>query len=188
MLNDFLESTLEGIIYDNRKEIHLRGISKLKNNAFRQVILPSGKKIDILGFEIKNGILHCDIYELKRQTIDADAICQAFNYYTELKYITKNHFSSFTAKIIMVGRKYEPVSIIDSLPIPIEVYSYEYYMDGIMFKKLHNPYIYSEPNMSFSFGLWADEMLYAHAREFEIKQMKRLRVYIELEEEFNSSY
>lgn len=155
MLNDFLERTLEDIIYNNRKTIHARGLSQLKSNAFRQVILPSGKKIDILGFEINEGVLYCDIYELKREVINADAICQAFNYYTELKFITKNFFSNIVAKIIMVGRKYEPVSIIDALPIPINVFTYEYYMDGIQFKEIEDRYSYSVPHESFSFGLWA---------------------------------
>ena len=155
MPNDFLEKTLEDIIYNNRTVIHTRGFGIVKENAFRQVILPSGKRIDILGFEISDGCFSCDIYELKRDTINADAICQAFNYYTELKCVTDGHFSNFKAKIIMVGRKYEPVSIIDSLPVKIEVYTYEYHMDGIKFFMLHNPYVYSQPNMSFSFGLWA---------------------------------
>lgn len=155
MLNDFLEKTLEDIIYSNRDTISNRGLSKFKGNAYRQVILPSGRKIDILGFEIKDGVLNCDIYELKREVINADAICQAFNYYTELKYITKNYFKNIDAKIIMVGRKYEPVSVIDALPIPIEVYTFEYYIDGIKFSQIKNRYTYSEPNSSFSFGLWA---------------------------------
>ena len=33
-----------------------------------------------------------------------------------------------------------------------------------------------------------DEMLYLHARQFEIKQMKRVRAWIEIEEDFNSKY
>lgn len=155
MLNDFLERTLEDIIYNNRRSIHTRGLSKLKSNAFRQVILPSGRKIDILGFEINDGVLYCDIYELKREVINADAICQAFNYYTELKFITANFFTNIVAKIIMVGRRYEPVSIIDALPVPINVFTYEYYMEGIKFKEIEDRYSYSVPHESFSFGLWA---------------------------------
>lgn len=155
MLNDFLEKTLEDIIYNNRDVIHSRGLSKIKSNAYRQVILPSGKKIDILGFEIKSGVLCCDIYELKREVINADAICQAFNYYTELKFITKNFFSNIDAKIIMVGRKYEPVSIINALPVPIDVFTYEYYMDGIVFNEVSDRYTSFTPHESFSFGLWA---------------------------------
>lgn len=155
MPNDLLEKTLEDIIYENRKIIHTRGLPIVKDAAFRQVILPSGKKIDILGFEIKEGRVHFDIYELKRDTINSDAICQAYTYYQELKCITKNHFASISAKIIMVGRKYEPVSILDAISIPIKVFTYEYQMDGIKFKELHNPYEYSSPNESFSLGLWA---------------------------------
>ena len=33
-----------------------------------------------------------------------------------------------------------------------------------------------------------DEMLYLHARQFEIKQMKRVRAWIEIEEVFNQKY
>lgn len=155
MPNDFLEKTLEDIIYENRNVIHTRGFMQIKDTAFRQVILPSGRKIDILGFDIKNGGLYCDIYELKRDTINSDAVCQAYNYYLELKHSTKDHFTSFSAQLVMVGRKYEAVPILDALPIPVKVYNYEYRMDGIFFKEMTNPYINYSPNKSFSFGLWA---------------------------------
>jgi len=155
MLNDFFEKTVEDIIFENKDIIHTRGFMKLKEHSFRQVYLPSGKKIDILGLEINNGNLFCDIYELKKKVINADAICQAYNYYTELKCITRGYFASFDAQIIMVGKTYEPVSVIDALPVKIKVYSYDYKMDGIRFKELHNSYEYSAPNRSFSFGIWA---------------------------------
>lgn len=155
MPNDILEKTIEDIIYENRKMIHARGLAKLKDKAFRQVILPSGKKIDILGFEISDGDLYCDIYELKRQVINADAISQAYGYYQELKNLTKNHFKSFNAQIILVGRKYEQVPVLDALSIPVHVYTYEYKMDGIWFVEMKNTYSLPEPNESFSLGLWA---------------------------------
>lgn len=155
MPNDFLEKTLEDIIYENRNIIHTRGLPELKRNAFRQVILPSGKKIDILGFEIQDGNLSCDIYELKRETINADAICQAYGYFQELKSLTKNHFRTFNAKIFMVGKKYEPVSVLDALDISVQVFTYQYQMDGIRFLEIHNPYIYHQPNECFSLGLWS---------------------------------
>ena len=55
MPNDFLEKTLEDIVYENRYVMHEMGLSRFKSHAYRQVILPSGRKIDILGFEIKDG-------------------------------------------------------------------------------------------------------------------------------------
>lgn len=155
MASDFLEKTLEDIIYENRKVIHLRGLPKLRTNAYRQFILPSGKKIDILAFEIFEGTLRCDIYELKKDIINSDAICQAFGYYQEIKCLTKPFFRRIEARILMIGRKYEPVSVLDSLPIPIDVYTYQYLMDGISFIKNINPYVSHSPNENFSFGMWA---------------------------------
>ena len=150
-----LERNLEDIIYENRTTVHERGFHKMKQKAFRQVILPSGKKIDIFGFEITDGCLVCDIYELKRDIINADAVCQAFGYFKEIEHITKPYFRSISAKIIMVGKKYEPVSILDSLPIPIDVYTYIYKIDGIIFTKITDPYVYYSPHQNFSFGIWA---------------------------------
>lgn len=155
MASDFLEKTLEDIIYENRKIIHLRGLPTLRPNAYRQFILPSGKKVDILAFEIQNGCLMCDIYELKKDIINSDAVCQAFGYYQEIKCLTKPFFRRIEGRIIMIGRKYEPVSILDSLSIPIDVYTYEYLMDGIRFIKNINPYVSHSPHKSFSFGMWA---------------------------------
>ncbi len=155
MAIDLLEQTLEDIIYNNRSIIHTKGLSRLRMNTFRQVVLPSSRKIDILSFEINEGCFNCDIYELKRDVINADAVCQAFNYFKEIRYLTKSWFCRLDAKIIMVGKKYEPISILDSLPVPVSVYIYKFAIDSIKIKEVDNPHIDYLPNDSFSFGLWA---------------------------------
>lgn len=154
-MSDFLERTLEDIVFNNRREIHLYGLPKFKNTAFRQVILPSGRKIDILGFEINNGHLDFDIYELKKDIINIDSVCQAFNYFEEIKGLIRGHFKSWSASIIMVGKRYEPISVLEGMNIPVNVFTYEYELNGISFKKENHIINYYYDHKHFSLGLWA---------------------------------
>jgi len=154
-MNDFLEKTLEDIVFENKNEIHLYGLPKFKSTAFRQVILPSGRKIDILGFEINNGHLDFDIYELKRDFINIEAVCQAYNYLEEIKGLIKGHFKSWGASIIMVGKRYDPISVLDAMSLPINVYTYDYQLTGISFSKQRHGGNYYSDHKHFSLGLWA---------------------------------
>lgn len=67
-----------------------------------------------------------------------------------------------------------------------------FYMDGgqhemQQFKDLLDfPYFKAMPNFETASDL--DKRIYGLIRDMEVKQMKRLRAYIELEEEFNSKY
>lgn len=157
MPSDFLERTLEDIVFDNRDKIHMKGLKRLKSKSFRQVILPSGKKLDILSYDISNsGHLSFDIYELKRDYINIEAVCQAYNYYNEIGQLIDGHFKSWDASIVMVGKRYDNISILAGMKIPISVYTYEYGYDGITFKDADvqsSPY--HSDNERFSLGVLA---------------------------------
>lgn len=161
MPTDFLEKTLEDIIFNNKRVIHQRGLPVFKEQAFRQVVLPSGRKIDILGFEINDGILNFDIYELKKDHINLDAISQAYNYFEEIKCLINGHFRDYQARIIMVGKRYDGIPLLNSLNIPVRVFTYDYQMDGISFKEEshRNSYYNSDENFSLGVLAWGLEML-----------------------------
>lgn len=137
MPNDFLEKTLEDIVYENRHRVHLDGLQKFKKCVFRQVVLPSGKKMDIFSFEVVDGVLMYDIYELKKDYINIDSICQAYNYFDEVNSLINGSFKDSVASLVMVGRRYEPLSVLDGMKIPVNVYTYDYQYEGIKFCK-HN--------------------------------------------------
>lgn len=155
MPNDFLEKTLEDIIFENKNVIHSYGLPRFKSKSFRQVILPSGKKIDILGFEIIKGYINFDIYELKREIINPDAISQAFGYLDEIVNLINGSFKGWSAEIIMVGKKYDPLSMIKYSTVPIRVYTYDYRLNGINFTEASRNQRYFEPHEAFSLEVWA---------------------------------
>jgi hypothetical protein len=165
MPNNFLEKTLEDIIFDNREYIHEKGLPRFKNQAFRQFFLPSGRKIDIITFDLLHGSLDVHIYELKKEYIDAAAICQAYNYLHEFMGLTAGNFESYNVKVIMIGKKYEPVSLLDGLKADIDVYTYDYGMNGIEFQKQNSGISYTAANDVFSTALWAWGMHMLHYPE-----------------------
>lgn len=155
MPSDFLEKTLEDIIFENRHAIHNHGLPKFKNTVFRQLILPSGKKLDIFSYDLIDGHIEIDIYELKRHSINTDAICQAYNYFMEVLQYTSGKFKSIDIHIIMVGRYYDPVMIFEKMGLPFSVYTYDYKLSGMTFLKHQERRQLKTPNDDFCMGLWA---------------------------------
>lgn len=154
MPSDFLEKTVEDIVFENRDKVYSRGLCPFKKYAFRQVILPSGRRIDILGFEIMDGRLYIDVYELKRDVINIEAVGQAYNYIDEINQLIKGSFKSVEPSIIMVGRRYSPIPLLDNMKTPISVYTYDYDFDGIKFNHVRHSDSYYSKNETFSLGIW----------------------------------
>lgn len=138
MPSDFLEKTLEDIIFENRGMIHTRGLDAFKLTAFRQVVLPSGKKMDIIAYKIVGGHISIDLYELKKDTINLDAICQAYNYFAEMSVHLCGSFKTYDIHIIMIGRRYEPIPLFDKMKLPVSVFVYDYGLNGISFTKMQS--------------------------------------------------
>lgn len=155
MPNDFYEQTVEDIIFDNRTIIHRYGLPVFKKTTFRQFYLPSGKKIDIISYDLTDGHIKIDVYELKRLTINADAICQAYNYFIELTSVTAGKFKSVDIHIIMVGRAYEPMLLFEKMNLPFSVYTYDYRLTGMIFSKHQERLHPKTVDDDFCMGLWA---------------------------------
>lgn len=64
----FLENDLEAIIFQNRNALHTRGLPPFHSKICRQFTLPSGKRMDIFSFEIRNNELYFSVWELKKST------------------------------------------------------------------------------------------------------------------------
>lgn len=155
MPSDFLEQTLEDIIFENRYIIHTKGLNPFKRTSFRQVILPSGKKLDILTYDITEGHISIDLYELKKECINLDAILQAYNYFTEVSTCICGNFKTFDIHIIMIGRRYDPPPLLEKMKLPISVFVYDYELNGISFTKMQSRYELFSRNDDFSLALWA---------------------------------
>lgn len=155
MPSDFLEKTLEDIIFDNRHCIHNHGLPKFRKTIFRQFVLPSGKKLDIFSYDLIDGHIVIDIYELKRNAINTDAICQAYNYFMEVNGFIAGKFKSIDIHIIMIGRYYDPVMIFEKMNLPFSVYTYDYKLNGMTFVKHQERRHPKSTNDDFCLGLWA---------------------------------
>ncbi len=155
MPSDFLEQTLEDIIFENRAIIHTKGLCQFKGTSFRQLILPSSKKLDILSYDITDGHISIDLYELKKDTINLDAILQAYNYFTEVSTCICGSFKTFDIHIIMIGRRYDPPPLLEKMKLPISVFVYDYELNGISFTKMQSRYDLFNRNENFALGLWA---------------------------------
>jgi len=155
MPNDFLEKTVETLIFENKRDIERYGLCKFRSTVFRQLILPSGKKLDIFAFDLVDGHIYIDIYELKLECINTDAVAQAYNYLVEIADLIKGDFKSYDFHIIMIGKRYEPIPIFEKMNFPYSVYTYDYQIDGMRFnlrQKVKRQYQFNE---NFSLGLWA---------------------------------
>ncbi len=152
---EFFEKNLEDIIFENRATIQNHGLPPFRKTTFRQFILPSGKKLDIFSFDLIEGHLFVEIYELKLYRINTDAICQAYEYYKQIRSITAGYFKSVDIHITMIGREYDPIMIFEKMNLPFSAYTYEFKITGMTFIKHIERKQYKEPHENFSLGLWA---------------------------------
>src|SRR5579871_3922858 len=103
-MNDFLEKTLEDIIYDHKEIIHERGFSKFYKNTERQFRLPNGQIIDLFTFEIMDDILYFKIIELKRLELNLSSIWQIYSYFQFIWEQCVNRYKDVKYELILAGR------------------------------------------------------------------------------------
>jgi hypothetical protein len=185
MLSDFLEKTLEDIIYNYSHKIHEQGFCEFYLNKERQFRLPSGRIIDILTWEIKGDVLYFKIIELKRGCCDEAAFWQGLAYLNEFVAYIYPHFSNIRSKIILCGRSIsENIENLLMVTGHAHAYVYKYAYDGIRFSTNQTGNKsgidqYSEEQMtkiplthSSSFGIELSEKLRYPYLESEIAKLK----------------
>lgn len=135
MSNIFLEKTLEDIVYDNAHTVHLKGLPIFYKMVDRQFLLPSGKKIDLLTWEITDAdTIHFKIIELKKEEITESAYWQALEYYSEFLECIIGHFKHFNAEVILIGTdKGRKPSLAVNISNNVSIFTYHFTYDGIRF-------------------------------------------------------
>lgn len=132
-MSNFLEKTLEDIIYENRDIIQNRGFPKLLRHTKRQLKLPSGFIIDLFSFQIDTNVLHFKIIELKRDTITMDSIAQIGRYYDEISWLT-SAYPFVNYDLILVGKEIDNAALAAwRISQRLFLYTYKYDYNGIKF-------------------------------------------------------
>ena len=149
MANDFFEKTLEEIIIQNKDVISQKGFPLLLDNTIPQFRLPSGKFIDIISFSISDdGHISVKIFELKREVINSDALCQVSDYASEFYLYCYPHFKSISIERFVIGTDVsKDAKALNDAQISIELYLYKYTINGIYFKPYESFYECNHPDL-----------------------------------------
>jgi len=140
-MSDFLEKTLEDIIYENQDTIHERGFPALHNNTYRQFPLPSGRFIDLLSFTIEKNVIYISLFELKKENLNIDSLLQLLSYGSEVRVLCSPHFSRVEMDMVLIGSDYdEKIGALLAEMLPVEIYLYKYLINGIFFKRMQSTY------------------------------------------------
>jgi len=149
----FIEKNLEDIVFEsNRLELKKRGL-QIDGKLLRQVRIGNYGVADLISIKrprpsiCEEPMLEITIYELKQDIININTLLQASRYvkginrwFEESKYYDYNNIS---VKIVMIGSRIDTNS--DFIYLKdicynknfenlIDIYSYEYKIDGIYFK------------------------------------------------------
>lgn len=136
MGNDFLEQNLEQIIADNISTIQEKGFPYLFDCTKRQFRLPSGSIIDLISFQIDGKNITLRVFELKRKKISFDGLVQLYGYCLELYTLLYPYFDNINIDKFLVGADMDnSLQITLSHVSDVEVYVYEYQLNGINFKR-----------------------------------------------------
>lgn len=159
-MSDFLEKTLEDIVYENRYRIYKRGFIDFYFCTERQFTLPSGARMDLFTWELRGEVLFCKIIELKKERVTADSLWQILRYYDEIFFGLYKQFSGLKIDLVLVGNGItDNIDSVSTLIPQLSVYEYKYNFDGISFfktnffsedelKRINHEQPYREPNES----------------------------------------
>lgn len=157
---DFYESDLESIIWDCLKtkegieKLHKKGLKDYEpTKSFRQLrignygiadIVTATKRTYNMGKSFQSE-LHITVYELKKGEINLDALVQVFRYIKGIRhYFHKRgyYIPEYNVRGVLIGRSLNTndwVYLLDYIN-NIEVYEYNYSIDGLTFKHKETGY------------------------------------------------
>lgn len=149
MPNDFLEKTLEEIIFENRDKVHGRGFPNFLANAKRQFIMPIYGTCDIFSWEISEKSFKGKIFELKKDKVDINTLSQVIGYGKQLDAILINRFQNIDISLYAIGNEIDTnVLNLAYWGLNVHIYTYDYSFDGLVFEKVGNlntPHKLSDP-------------------------------------------
>ena len=163
-MKKFTEKKLEDIIfYADHPELENRGLP-INGKLMRQVKIGNYGVADLISFSrgwnyYRNGILvdrespEITIYELKKDVVNNNAFFQAIRYLKGIKQYLKKRKISFEInfKIVLIGSEIEsPLNLVylsdilsdeivyhkDKCSLKLELYKYDYTINGIEFEEI----------------------------------------------------
>lgn len=138
---NFLERDLERIIFETDNSILIdRGLD-INGRKMRQVKIGNYGIADIITYKSDcNGqLLYINIYELKKQKIDANTLMQAYRYVKGIdRYFSKRKFMPVVEfSVTLIGREIcmgDFIYLKDYLD-NVNIYTYSYDFDGLSFEQ-----------------------------------------------------
>ena len=137
MKNDFLEKTLEDIIFENKDVISERGFPSLYKNTERQYQINS-KRIDLFSYEEVDNVFYFKIFELKRDVVHPDAFHQIADYFWQIGVSLKDKgYTDCKYELYLIGNDFHS-DLFNYCFISefLHLYQYKYDYDGIKFEKM----------------------------------------------------
>ena len=136
MENDFLEKTLESIIFENKDNIWEKGFPILYKNTERQYQIDS-RRIDLFSYEEIDDVFYFKIFELKRGVIDNKALLQISDYYFRILMKNKGVYKDYKYDLYLIGNNYDNDVLSTCLLSEfLHFYTYKYDYSGIKFEKM----------------------------------------------------
>lgn len=143
---NFLEKDLSNIIFEidnsilNQRGLSINGIKK------RELIIGNYGRADIVTFERydkydrinKENDACITIYELKQNEINWNTFHQIIRYYKGIKQYTIERGFNYDFKVVMIGKEISKDTdfiYLTDLFENIDIYTYEYKVDGLYFKQ-----------------------------------------------------
>jgi hypothetical protein len=152
-MNDFLEKTLEDIIFEtSNDDLKERGLW-IGGNKKRQVKIGNYGVADLITYEILHDIsldsyLNITVFELKRKELNSGVLMQSIGYAKGImEYLETRNFTNYKISIVLIGGElnlhdnfiYIPSLFADydgcglSALVSVYYYTYSYKFNGIFF-------------------------------------------------------
>lgn len=166
---DFLEKDLEDVIFECSKTkegfdlLDDRGIG-IWGKMYRQVNLGSYGIADLISFDISNRYtrtgrrirtLYVKVYELKKDVIGVESMLQVCRYISAIRSLFEDspHYAECELEIsgVLIGRRFDKSSDFAFLYNEIDnidIYTYDYKIDGIKFEHISKCWRRTDPNFS----------------------------------------
>lgn len=150
---DFLEKDLEDILYESdQAAIRKRGMPNFKySSIFRQVRLGAYGIADLITYSKGEKGQHLiKVYELKNKVLNAAAFWQTVRYVKAIKHFWAKNINATETTVlgVMIGRTVDLSGELCYLPTinsDIFMYTYDYALEGISFKKVEDIYSLNSP-------------------------------------------
>ena len=124
-----LEQPILDVIFDNKDIIHEHGFIIFEPSAEKQFKLPSGRKIDILTWNIIDDECKVSLIEIKKDEITSrNGIVQAYDYAGELKELlfTDKKIKTIHLDIVLVGYELKDVFALHFMTFQPTMFTYKF--------------------------------------------------------------